>query len=59
MSSAVHQHFRDLQCPYLVLVALIRGAPMFVSDLPFHKDSSCSKVVSQIHSIHTSLLASD
>ena len=45
--------------PYLVLVALIRGAPAFVSDLPFHMDSSCSKVVSQIHSIRTSLLASD
>ena len=29
------------------------------SNLPFQRDSSCSKVVSQIHSIHTSLLASD
>ena len=59
MSSAMHQHFRDLQRPYLVLVALIRSAPTFVSDLPFHRDSSCSKVVSQIHPIRTSLLASD
>jgi len=29
------------------------------SDLSFHRDSSCSKVVSQMHSICTSLLASE